>query len=102
MLVTLPNNRLLSVIWRYEEATSKKKGFEGIPVEKTTCIVKDGIGPEASRIAEASSVRSPLDRPCKNCGRRVSLDRVIKQLNIPREQRHLFWNAYFEMRNGRW
>ena len=102
MLITLPNDQLLSLIWRYEKVESKKKGFEGTIVEKTTCIVKNGIGPDAPRIAEASSTRSPLDKPCKNCGRRVSLDRVIKQMNIPREQRHIFWDAYFQMRNGKW
>lgn len=106
MLVKMPNDQLLSIVWRHEQVKCSKR-FEGTVYEnkivrKTTCIVKNGIGKEVPRIGEASTTQSPLDTDCKNCGRRISLDRVIKKLDIAREDRHLFWEAYKDMRGGQW
>lgn len=102
MLVTLSNNKLLSIIWRYDDVETMKRGYAGQLVKRTKCIVKDGIGKEVPVLTEGIAIQSPEDLDCKNCARRFSLSRAIKTLNLPKEDRTRFWVAYRAMRNGKW
>jgi len=92
MLVKLGENTL-SIVWRYEYPNK---------IRKTTCIIKDGIGREASRIAEASVVCNVADTDCKNCARKAALNKVLNIAEFSKEVKRVFWEAYKNMRNGRY
>lgn len=48
------------------------------------------------------SHKNPKDSMNKNVGRKLSLERALQQIPdlVPKENRILFWNEYFKMRNG--
>lgn len=103
MIVTIANGtRTLSVIWRYDDVQTGKKGFEGKVVKRSKCLVRAGIGTDKPIIATGVAIQSPLDRECKGCGRKLSLERAIKELNISKTERAIFWLAFKAMRNGKW
>jgi hypothetical protein len=72
----------------------------------TTCIIlrgPKGIHPkEMKEVAKAESFLSLTDQFNKNIGRKISLTRAIAALGIPKQQRALFWIAYYKMRNNKW
>ena len=55
-------------------------------ISNTTRLLKEGI-----------AYCAPTDSFDKNKGRRVSLARALKALNLPKEVRMEFWEAYREM-----
>lgn len=85
-------NHLYSVVWRYEYPNG---------IRKTTCIIKDGVGKDVPRVAEASATLNHADIDCKNCARKVTLNRVLNIAQFGKETKNLFWQAYRQMR-GRW
>jgi hypothetical protein len=98
MLVQFEGNTL-SIVWRYEFPNG---------VRKTTCIIKNGIGKEAPRLAEASASCNVKDTDCKKCARKVTLNKVLNVAGFNKEQKRLFWNSYKAMSisdknpEGRW
>lgn len=92
MLIQL-NNSTLSVVWRYEFPNG---------VRKTTCIIKNGIGKQAGRVAEASASCNVHDVDCKSCARRVTLNKVLNVAGYTKEQKRLFWSSYYTSRGNKW
>lgn len=90
MLVKI-DDKTLSVVWRYEYPNG---------VRKTTCMIKNGIGKEAPRLTEASASCNVNDQDCKNCARKVTLQRVLEKFTADKVVRALFWKSYKEMRKS--
>jgi len=76
----------LQIKWRYAE-----------PI--TACfITKDG-----SYSASARCECSGKDHFCKDTGRKISLLRAMKKLEMPKEERRVVWELYRNMKvGGRW
>jgi hypothetical protein len=52
-------------------------------------------------LAAGIAVCSPQDQFNKNTGRKLALSRALSDM-FSREERQLFWDAYFQARNGRY
>jgi hypothetical protein len=53
-----------------------------------------------NQVFEDYSILSPKDKFNRNKGRKISLTRVIR--GFKKEERKLFWESYYKMRNNKW
>ncbi len=67
-----------------------KKGFP----PGTTCWIKNDSS--EIPIAEGRSRLIAPDQFCKSRGRKISLKGALEQLGATRDERKLFWEAYFK------
>ena len=64
----------------------------------THCDVLDGDG---DCIGSGLASCSPRDQFNKNTGRKIALSRALDEI-FTRDERQLFWDAYFAARNGKY
>ena len=64
----------------------------------TYCDVLDGDG---DCIGSGLASCSPRDQFNKNTGRKIALSRALDEI-FTRDERQLFWDAYFAARNGKY
>lgn len=100
MLLTI-NGRELSVVWRYDDEVPNPR-IEGELCKRTKCIIREGTGPEAVELGQASSYCSMHDAFCKKCGRLKAMTRALQNLGFDKIERAAFWNAYGEMIHNKW
>ncbi len=90
MHVTI-GDRTYSVIWRYDIQKRKKR--------VVSCWVR--LGEEI--LAEGKTKCYKGDCFSKNTGRKISLSRALHAIdNFGKDVRTQFWDAYVNMRHGRW
>lgn len=101
MRVKLPNNKEYKVSWRYstEEETDSKQ-------YETDCYIEEVVDTDGILLAYTTTYKSHKDKLDKNKARKVSLGFALDVLcsNSPdlTQYRKNFWDAYKEMRNGKW
>jgi hypothetical protein len=66
--------------------------------KETHCRVLDDFG---DVVAHGYAICSHRDQFNKNTGRKLALSRALSDV-FTREERQLFWDAYFQARNGRY
>jgi len=77
----------LTIKWRYAKPT-------------TACFITNGNG---SFIAGSRCDCSEKDHFCKDTGRKLSLLRALKEMDMPKEERKVIWLLYKDMKlGGRW
>ena len=64
----------------------------------THCDVLDG---DDCCIGSGITLCSPQDQFNKNTGRKIALSRALDEI-FARDERQLFWDAYFAARNGKY
>ena len=98
MKVQLPNNKTYNVKWMYSTEEETDSGQY-----ETDCFVEDT---DSVLLAYTTAYKSPKDKLDKNKARKVSLKYTLDVLCANdasiKPYRQNFWDAYKEMRNGKW
>ena len=77
----------LTIKWRYAKPT-------------TACFITNAKG---SFITGSRCRCSEKDHFCKDTGRKLSLLRALKEMDMPKEERKVIWLLYKDMKlGGRW
>ena len=68
--------------------------------ERTTCTIrKVADDPDLSELVGFGHTKlHPNDNFCKNTGRKISFARALKDADMDKEERKLFWQEYFKAR----
>lgn len=68
--------------------------------DHTTCTIHRAVdSSEALRLVGYGCARlHPNDNYCKNIGRKISFARALKDADMDRKERKLFWQEYFKKR----
>ena len=64
------------------------------------CTLCEIVNPDKTLKSDAVAMCSPEDQFVRNTGRKIALGRALKAFT--REERVLFWEAYFKARGNRW
>ena len=68
----------------------------------TVCTITDTSFVDSVIVAVGCSYLHPQDHFSKNVGRKISLAKALKKWAVDKRMRKQVWQAYFQMRNGRW
>lgn len=92
MKVQINNQKSFWITWKYSEV----ENLETSKISRiTTCkIVDDSIQGSPFTVATATSKCHENDRFVKESGRKLSLARAIKALNLPKSERKIIWETY--------
>ena len=92
MKVQINSQKSFRITWKYSEV----ENLETSQISRiTTCrIVDDSIQGSPFHAASASSRCHENDRFIKESGRKLSLARAIRSLNIPKSERKIIWETY--------
>lgn len=92
MKVQINNQKSFWITWKYSEVENLETS---IVSRVTTCrIVDDSIQGSPFLVASGTSKCHENDRFVKEAGRKLSLARAIKALNIPKSERKIIWDTY--------
>lgn len=92
MKVQINNQKSFWITWKYSEELNP---LTFATTRVTTCkIVDDSIQGSPFPIASGTSRCHENDRFVKEAGRKLSLARAIRSLNIPKSERKIIWETY--------
>lgn len=99
MKIQINSQKSFWIVWRYETLFSEYPEV-GRSVRTICSITDDSIQGSPYVVATGSAMCSSNDQFVKETGRKISLDRAIRQLKLPKIERTIVWNTYLKRKNS--